>query len=96
MLEKPQPNRTPRLQSSLHLSLFGVVGVDRAHLVLVMAGLELLVGDPLGGSSGSGLFEHLVDLFELKEESSQSSKRGLLEKCKLTVKPLVSGTKMRA
>jgi hypothetical protein len=61
-----------------------------------VARLELLVGDPLGGSSGSGLFEHLVDLFKLKGGSSQSLKQGLLGECKLTVKPLVSGTKMRA
>lgn len=57
------------------MGLFGVVGVDRSDLVLVVARLELLVGDPLGGSSGSGLFEHLVDLFKLKGGSSQSLNR---------------------
>jgi hypothetical protein len=56
------------------MGLFGVVGVDRSDLVLVVARLELLVGDPLGGSSRSGLFEHLVDLFKLKGGSSQSLK----------------------
>lgn len=68
MLEKPQPAERPRLQTGLHLSLFGIVGVDGSDLVLVVARLELLVGYPLGGSSGSGFFEHLVNLFELRKE----------------------------
>lgn len=65
MLERTTTREPTDLLHSTLGGLFGIsVGVDLGDLVLVVTRLELLVGDPLGGSSGSRLFEHLVDLFQ--------------------------------